>query len=122
MATLAIGGCLILCFYAVHDAGGIATIKERLPDALRFTLSTFPPSNKRIALAPKRIEGYRHFANKVWNASRLVLATHPDSPTSPDLVKRYVRYGSSPRGAQGLILSTYWTSIGLIAASALDAG
>jgi len=42
-------------------------------DALRFTLSTFPPSNKRIALAPKRIEGYRHFANKVWNASRLVL-------------------------------------------------
>ena len=42
-------------------------------DAMRFTLSTFPPSNKRIALAPKRIEGYRHFANKVWNASRLVL-------------------------------------------------
>ena len=43
-------------------------------DALRFTLSTFPPSNKRIALAPKRIEGYRHFANKIWNASRLVLS------------------------------------------------
>jgi valyl-tRNA synthetase len=42
-------------------------------DALRFTLSTFPPSNKRIALAPKRIEGYRHFANKIWNASRLSL-------------------------------------------------
>jgi valyl-tRNA synthetase len=42
-------------------------------DALRFTLATFPPSNKRIALAPKRIEGNRHFANKVWNASRLVL-------------------------------------------------
>ncbi len=42
-------------------------------DALRFTLSTFPPSNKRIALAPKRLEGYRHFINKVWNATRLVL-------------------------------------------------
>ena len=42
-------------------------------DALRFTLSTFPPSNKRIALAPKRIEGYRHFANKIWNATRLCL-------------------------------------------------
>ncbi len=40
-------------------------------DAVRFTLATYPPSNKRIALAPKRIEGNRHFLNKVWNASRL---------------------------------------------------
>ena len=30
-------------------------------DAVRFTLATYPPSNKRIALAPKRIEGNRHF-------------------------------------------------------------
>lgn len=42
-------------------------------DAVRYTLATYPPSNKRIALAPKRIEGYRHFANKIWNASRLCL-------------------------------------------------
>jgi valyl-tRNA synthetase len=40
-------------------------------DAVRFTLATYPPSNKRIALAPKRIEGNRHFLNKIWNASRL---------------------------------------------------
>ena len=42
-------------------------------DALRFTLATFPPTNKRIALAPKRIEGYRFFINKVWNATRFAL-------------------------------------------------
>jgi len=42
-------------------------------DALRFTLASFPPSNKRIALAPKRLEGYRHFINKIWNATRLAL-------------------------------------------------
>jgi valyl-tRNA synthetase len=42
-------------------------------DAVRFTLATYPPSNKRIALAPKRIEGNRHFLNKIWNATRLVL-------------------------------------------------
>ena len=42
-------------------------------DAVRFTLATYPPSNKRIALAPKRIEGNRHFLNKVWNAARLSL-------------------------------------------------
>jgi valyl-tRNA synthetase len=42
-------------------------------DALRFTLATFPPSNKRIALALKRIEGYRFFVNKIWNATRFSL-------------------------------------------------
>jgi valyl-tRNA synthetase len=50
-------------------------------DALRFTLATFPPSNKRIALAPKRLEGYRNFLNKIWNATRLVLdSVGPDFP------------------------------------------
>jgi len=53
-------------------------------DALRFTLATFPPSNKRIALAPKRIEGYRHFANKIWNATRLVLG-HVTGEGAPKL-------------------------------------
>jgi MoxR-like ATPase len=37
-------------------------------------------------------------------AARLVLATHPDSPYATDLAKRYVLYGSSPRGAQSLVL------------------
>jgi MoxR-like ATPase len=37
-------------------------------------------------------------------AVRLVLATHPDSEFATDMVKRYVRFGSSPRGAQALIL------------------
>jgi valyl-tRNA synthetase len=42
-------------------------------DALRFTLSSYSPQAKRIALAPKRIEGYRHFCNKIWNATRFAL-------------------------------------------------
>jgi len=36
--------------------------------------------------------------------ARLVLATHPENPEAPDVVRRYVRYGSSPRGAQALVL------------------
>ena len=36
-------------------------------------------------------------------AARLCRATHPDSAESTDRVKRFVRYGSSPRGAQGMI-------------------
>ena len=39
-------------------------------DALRLTLGSYAPSSKRIALAPRRIEGYRHFCNKMWNAVR----------------------------------------------------
>lgn len=37
-------------------------------------------------------------------AARLVTATHPDSPTAPDLVRQYVRHGASPRGAQAMVL------------------
>ena len=38
------------------------------------------------------------------HAVAIVLATHPDNPLATDAVRRYVRYGSSPRGAQALIL------------------
>ena len=37
-------------------------------------------------------------------ALRLVLATHPDSGHASDSVKRFVRYGASPRGAQAMVL------------------
>lgn len=36
-------------------------------------------------------------------ACRLVLATHPDSPFAPERVKKYLRWGASPRAAQALI-------------------
>jgi len=36
-------------------------------------------------------------------AARLVLATHPDQDGAPESVKRFVAYGSSPRGLQALI-------------------
>ncbi|MEZ6132998.1 MAG: MoxR family ATPase [Planctomycetaceae bacterium] len=38
------------------------------------------------------------------HAIDLVLGTHPDQPAASDMVRRFVRYGASPRGAQGLIL------------------
>lgn len=36
-------------------------------------------------------------------AIKIVMATRPEDDASPELVKKYVRYGSSPRGAQALI-------------------
>jgi len=44
-------------------------------------------------------------------AARLTIATHPESDTAPETVRRYVRYGSSPRGAQALILGGKVTAL-----------
>jgi MoxR-like ATPase len=35
----------------------------------------------------------------------LVMATHPEQPNAPEMTRRFVRYGASPRGAQALILA-----------------
>ncbi|TPV96397.1 MAG: MoxR family ATPase [Myxococcales bacterium FL481] len=36
---------------------------------------------------------------------RVLRATHPDDPNAPDLVRRYVRFGGSPRGAQAMLIA-----------------
>jgi MoxR-like ATPase len=38
-------------------------------------------------------------------AVRLALATRPGSPLAPERVRRYVRYGASPRGPQAMVLA-----------------
>ena len=38
-------------------------------------------------------------------ALRILKATHPEYEDAPDITTRYVRFGSSPRGAQAIILS-----------------
>jgi MoxR-like ATPase len=38
-------------------------------------------------------------------AVSVLAATHPDAPRAPELVRQYVRYGGSPRGAQALVLT-----------------
>ena len=37
-------------------------------------------------------------------ASAIVMATHPQWEQAPDVARRFVRYGASPRGAQALVL------------------
>jgi valyl-tRNA synthetase len=42
-------------------------------DALRFTMTAFAAQGRDIRLSEDRIEGYRHFINKIWNAVRFAL-------------------------------------------------
>ncbi len=41
-------------------------------DALRFTLASMASPGRDIKLSEERIEGYRNFGNKVWNAARFI--------------------------------------------------
>jgi valyl-tRNA synthetase len=55
-------------------------------DALRFTLAALTAQGRDIKLAKERIEGYRAFANKLWNASRFALmnlAGYQDGDADP---------------------------------------
>jgi len=38
-------------------------------------------------------------------AARIVIATHPDRPEAPEEVRRYVRFGASPRGMQAVVVA-----------------
>ena len=65
-------------------------------DALRWTLCSYSSQSKRIPLSPKKIEGCRHFCNKIWNATRFALsylegATVADEAPAPKLlVNRWI--------------------------------
>jgi valyl-tRNA synthetase len=47
-------------------------------DAFRFTLAAFAAQGRDVKFAEERVEGYRHFVNKLWNASRFILLNAAD--------------------------------------------
>ena len=52
-------------------------------DAFRFTLAAFAAQGRDILLSEDRIEGYRNFANKIWNAARFIFQSCPDFDEIP---------------------------------------
>ena len=61
----------------------IDVIEKYGVDSVRFTLAIMAAQGRNINLAEERIEGYRNFTNKIWNATRLILATITEGETLP---------------------------------------
>jgi MoxR-like ATPase len=80
-----------------------------LNEILVRTTGNIVPHVEKIADGPQLIETGEMardvpIHNNVLDyAARLVLATHPGNPTAPKVTNDYIRYGSSPRGAQSLV-------------------
>jgi len=90
------------------------TYPEGIPaygaDAIRWTLSTYPPQQRKIPLSIKRIEGGRFLCNKLWNATRFALGmlgeipqADLDAPPAPEsLADRWIlsRLSAAAAGVQ----------------------
>jgi valyl-tRNA synthetase len=49
-------------------------------DAFRFTLAAFTAQGRDVKMSEERIEGYKYFVNKIWNATRFSLMNLEDYP------------------------------------------
>jgi MoxR-like ATPase len=98
-------------------------VNVNLPDVKEMVAIMDRTTGKEIPSAAKAVSGadilqMRELARTVPIAShvkefvaRLILATHPDDPHASPLVKKYVRYGVSPRGGQALVLGGKVTAL-----------
>jgi MoxR-like ATPase len=84
---------------------------EELSEIVDRTTQRLTATMEPILETDKILEA-QHFVRQVPIAThvknyavRLNMATHPQTPVAADMVKRYVRYGSSPRGVQSMVLA-----------------
>jgi MoxR-like ATPase len=84
---------------------------EDLHTIMDRTTQSMEPDLKKV-LSKERLLEMREFARGALvgrhiqdYALRILQATHPEQPGVPDITRQYVRFGSSPRGAQTMLLT-----------------
>lgn len=82
---------------------------EELSEILKRTTGLRPPQVEKV-LSSEQIVSLQEEATRVLVAdplvdyvAKLVCATHPESEDCPPEIRSFIRYGSSPRGAQALL-------------------
>ena len=83
---------------------------EQLNEIIDRTTTSHDPSVQRVMTGGETLTA-RELVREVpiaahvrQFAATLVMATHPQWEEAPDITRRYIRYGASPRAAQGLVL------------------
>ncbi|RMH56802.1 MAG: valine--tRNA ligase [Candidatus Hydrogenedentota bacterium] len=80
----------------------LEVIEEMGADAFRFTLAAFCAQGRDIKLDERRIEGYRNFVTKIWNAARFTFALHAESGDEAEATGAGVRNETEAnRGGRG---------------------
>lgn len=114
---------------------GTYPLPEAQLDRFFFKLTVdFPSAAELVAISDRTTSGYRAHVERVVSGeeilamqhlarqtpiathvtaygARLLRATHPETTEASSLVKKYVRYGGSPRGLQAMILSGKITAL-----------
>ncbi|MFT6529191.1 MAG: valyl-tRNA synthetase [Psychrosphaera sp.] len=89
-------------------------------DALRFTLSALASTGRDISWDMKRLEGYRNFCNKLWNASRYVLMNTEEFDCGKNATDSELEYSLADRWIQGQMQNTIKTVRGHLDAYRFD--
>jgi len=72
---------------AGNSVDPVEMIEKHGADALRFSFLAHLYSGKDFKFAEQRLEGYRNFMNKIWNAARFALSHLQDFQAPPEGIK-----------------------------------
>jgi valyl-tRNA synthetase len=84
----------------------LEVIDEYGADALRFTLAAMAAQGRDIKLSAQRVEGYRNFATKLWNAARFAeingCAHDPDFDPhhAKEMLSRWIAHETAKTGRE----------------------